>query len=193
MSVKKELRKILMQKRKNLHNIFFDKLVSELLIDSEIFNNADTILLYASLDDEISTDYLIEQSLGCGKKVALPLCKDLNGNMDFYYINGFDDLKIGSFSVREPDDIKCKILTEFENSICVVPAIAFDKRGYRLGYGKGYYDRFLQKYSSISVGLCYNELIEEELPINSFDMAVNYIITQNSIISVCSEEENNGK
>lgn len=192
MSEKNELRKELLLKRRKLHSKYLDESVANILIKTDIFKNAKTILLYASLDDEISTDFLIECALNCEKRVALPVCIDKNGNMDFYYINSFDDLVTGHFSVREPDINKCGIVTDYSNSICIVPAISYDERGYRLGYGKGYYDRFLQKYTSISVGLCYNELVKKELPINSFDIPVDYIVTQSRIISVGFEEDNNG-
>lgn len=193
MSVKNELRKDLLSKRKNFHSIELDESVAKNLINCILFEKANTILLYASLNDEISTDFLIEYSLSQGKQVALPVCLDKNGNMDFYYISSFDDLVTGYFSVREPDINKCSVVTDFSNSICIVPAVSYDEKGYRLGYGKGYYDRFLQKYSSISVGLCYNELIEKELPVNSFDVPVNYVVTQDRVISFDCQEENNGE
>lgn len=193
MSVKKELRKALLKKRKQLHNPELDEMIFNNLIKSDVYNNADTVLLYASLDNEISTDALINYSLDCGKKVALPACLDKNGNMSFYYIKSIDDLKLGYFSLREPECDESTLLTDFNGSICVVPAIAFAKSGHRLGYGKGYYDRFLQNYTSISVGLCYNELIEDSLPYDEFDVAVDYIVTQSSILTACLKEENNGE
>lgn len=193
MSVKNEIRKKLLQKRKEIHSKKLDECVYNMLVDSDIFKNAQTILLYASLDDEISTDSMIDYAINSGKKVALPVCRDKNGNMDFYYIKSTDELVKGYFSVREPDADKCTVVTDYSGSICIVPAVSYDEKGYRLGYGKGYYDRFLQKYTSISVGLCYNELIEKELPINSFDVPVDYIVTQNRVITVDNEEDNNGK
>ena len=104
--------------------------------------------------------------------------------MEFYYINAMNDLKSGFFGVREPDINKCEKITDFSDSICIVPAIAYDKSGYRLGYGKGYYDRFLKNNTLISVGVCYNELIEENLPRDEYDIPVNYIITQSGLIVV---------
>lgn len=193
MSVKYEIRKKLLQKRKEIHSKKLDECVCNMLVDSNLFKNAQSILLYASLDDEISTDCLIDYAINCGKKVALPVCRDKKGNMDFYYIKSTDELVKGYFSVREPDADKCAVVTDYSDSICIVPAVSYDEKGFRLGYGKGYYDRFLQKYTSISVGLCYNELIEKELPINSYDVPVDYIVTQNRLISVDNEEDNNGK
>jgi 5-formyltetrahydrofolate cyclo-ligase len=104
--------------------------------------------------------------------------------MDFYYINSMSDLVEGHFGVREPNTATCTKVTDFKDSVCIVPAISYDKLGYRLGYGKGYYDRFLKKFTIISVGMCYNELITDRLPIGEYDVPVDYIITQDGVFSV---------
>ncbi len=192
MSEKNELRKELKAFRKAVHNKNDDADIVNHLIQSELFKTSEAVLLYAALDDEINIDSVICASLDMGKKTALPVCADNKGTMSFYYISSPDDLKTGFFSVREPDIKKCRICDDFKNSICVVPGIAFDRRGYRLGYGKGYYDRFLENFSSLSVGLCYNELLKSFLPCDKFDRSVDYIITQKGIIMSHSEEDYNG-
>lgn len=189
---KNELRKILKAKRHKLHCELLDSMVCNKLAAFEPYINTDTVLFYAPLNDEINIDILIKASLEKGRRVALPLCSDDKGNMDFYYIKSLSDLKDGYFGVREPDKSKCSKCTEFENTICIVPAVSYDKNGYRLGYGKGYYDRFLKNYCSLSVGLCYNEMIEDMLPVGEYDIPVNYIITQDSVICVRKKEDNNG-
>lgn len=185
MQIKKELRKELKLKRKNIEKkAQNDEFIRENLICSDLYLDAKQVLFYAALDDEIIIDDCITDALMLGKKAALPVCTDDNGNMDFYYINSMDDLKAGFFGVREPDINKCEKVTDFSDSICIVPAIAYDKSGHRLGYGKGYYDRFLKNNTLISVGVCYNELIEDNLPNDEYDIPVNYIITQNGLIVV---------
>ena len=154
------------------------------------FQKAKTVLCYLALNDEIKTDSLINYSFKEGKRVAVPYCIDDEGNMEFYLIKSISDTEIRSFGVREPIIEKCEKLTDFSESVVIVPALCFDKRGYRLGYGKGYYDRFLKNYSFISVGLCYNSLIKNEIPINEFDQKVDYIVTENQIISVKGGVEN---
>lgn len=193
MSVKKDLRKEFKALRKSIHSGQNDEKICKILSECEIYQNAETVLFYASLDDEICVDSVIEDAISKGKKVALPVCTDTDGNMDYYYIHSLDDLITGFFSVREPDTNFCKICHDFSNSICVVPGIAFDKNGYRLGYGKGYYDRFLKKTALVSVGLCYNELVVEKIPNEKYDIPVDYIITQDRLITVLKEEDNNGK
>ncbi len=185
MSLKQNLRKQLRQKRRNIKSkSSFDRIICENLICCDEYLNAKTVLFYAALDEEINIDSCIHDALLLGKAVALPVCMDSDGNMEFYYIHSLDELKSGTFGVREPDISKCTPVTEFSSSICIVPAISYDKRGYRLGYGKGYYDKFLEKINIISVGLCYNELIVDELPNDEYDIPVNCIISQNGIYRV---------
>ena len=185
MQIKNELRKKLKSKRKNIEKkAQSDEFIRENLICSDLYLEAGQVLFYAALEDEINIDECITDALMLGKKVALPVCTDDNGNMSFYYINSIKDLKSGFFGVREPDINKCEKVTDFSGAVCIVPAIAYDKSGYRLGYGKGYYDRFLKNNSLISVGVCYNELIEDNLPKDEYDIPVNYIITQNGLIVV---------
>ena len=185
MQIKKELRKELKAKRKNLEKkAQSDEFIRENLICSDLYLESKQVLFYAGLDDEINLDECINDALLLGKKAALPICTDDSGNMEFYYINAMNDLKSGFFGVREPDINKCEKVTDFSDSICIVPAISYDKSGYRLGYGKGYYDRFLKKFTIISVGLCYNSFLRENLPINEFDVAVNFIATEDKIINL---------
>ena len=107
---------------------------------------------------------------------------DFNGNMDFYYIESLSELSLGSYEIREPDPEKSEKVKDFSNCVCLVPALAYDKNGYRLGYGKGYYDRFIKKFIIISVGLCYNEFLSDGLPVEKHDEAVDCIATEHEII-----------
>ena len=102
--------------------------------------------------------------------------------MEFRIIKSFSDLHKGFYGISEPDDT-CEKVCSFDDAVCLVPGIAFDQNGYRLGYGKGYYDRFLKNNVSVSAGLCYNNLVVNELPINDFDMKVDFIITEQEVIS----------
>lgn len=161
-----------------------DSSIIKTFINSPLYKDSKQILMYMALDDEVNIDGLIELSRINGKNIAVPYCTDNDGEMEFYYINTLDDLVVGKFGVREPNIKVCKKMTDYKDSVILVPAIAFDTNGYRLGYGKGYYDRFLAKYPFISVGLCYNSLIVDKLPINEYDKSVDYIITDARFLSV---------
>ena len=182
---KKELRSYIKTKRKSVENkAEKDSLVAQNLLSLDEIKKAYTVLCYISLDDEICTDEIIRVLLDSGKSVGAPYCVDNNGNMDFYYITDFDDLRIQSFGVREPVIEKCKKVTSFDNTIIILPGLCFDSNGNRLGYGKGYYDRFLQIHSLISVGLCYNSLIVKKVPTDMYDKKADIIVTENDIIRI---------
>ena len=192
MHTKKQLRQIIKNKRKSIAGKeLIDEKIAELFISSNLYKNADTILCYASLTDEINTDAIIKKALDDGKNVALPLCENSDGVMNFYIINGFDDLLCGHFGVREPNVKKCKMLDDSSNSVIVVPGLCFDRCGFRVGYGKGYYDRYLQNFNLYSVGLCYNNFIIDKVPADIYDKNVDFIVSEYSI-TVCNDGGKNG-
>ena len=164
-----------------------DFLICRNVLESDLFKNSNQILCYYPLEDEINTLPIIEFALKQKKKIALPYCTDYNGNMEFYYINSLDDLKIGSYDIMEPDILNCEKILDFSGSLCIVPAFSFDKKGFRLGYGKGYYDRFLKKFTFNSIGLCYNSFLSDSLPDDEHDIAVQYIATEDKI-TLCKED-----
>ncbi len=177
---KQTLRTALLDKRRALTNkALMDTAITERLIASAFFQHADTLLCYLSLPDEVSTDNIILAAWNAGKRVAVPVCR--GEHMDFYCITAFDELHCGSFCVREPDTQCCERLSEYTGSICIVPGLAFQKNGFRLGYGKGYYDRFLKNYAFLSVGLCYNSLVLNGLPTEPHDIPVDMVITDEQI------------
>ena len=146
-----------------------NKTITESVLESEQYKNADKIFAYWSVDSEVDTHDIIAKALSDGKRVALPKCTDKNGNMKFYYIASLADLVDGMYGIKEPpEDFIAEDYTE--NSLCLVPALAFDKEGYRLGYGKGYYDRFLSDISPYKLGICKKELLLEKLPYSEYDI-----------------------
>ncbi len=151
-------------------------------IQNEAYKNADTLFMYYSVKGEADTLKIIDSALSDGKRVALPKCTDKNGNMEFYFIGDREiSLADGVFSLKEPDTSVCSKAAFGENNLCVVPALAFDKTGNRLGYGGGYYDRFLSTFKGQRIGLCYEECLCELLPCESHDLRVDMIITDKKI------------
>ena len=159
----------------------FDNAVFNRLISLNVYKQADVILTFVSTDIEVDTHQLIKYSLEQGKKIAVPKCISGTRNMAFYLIESFDDLEVATFSVLEPKTDKCTILENFENSICIVPGLAFDLNGYRLGYGKGYYDRFLSRYNGTTIGICYCSCTLNKLIKGKFDRNVDILITDKFI------------
>lgn len=161
----------------------FDKKICNKLLNLWAVRETDTFLCYVSTEIEVDTKEFINALLSAGKKVAVPRCEGGPSEMNFYYINSPDELSSGSFGVLEPESNREKMLTETENTICIVPAFMFDKSGYRLGYGKGYYDRYLSKYKGSTIGICYSQNIRDELFHGKYDRTVDMIVTEKQIIT----------
>ena len=157
-----------------------DKAITYNVLNTFEYKNADKLFVYWSTKGEVDTRKIIEDALTLGKKVALPKCTDDKGNMQFYYIGLLSDLTEGMYGIMEPmGDMLADDYTA--ESLCLVPALSFDTDGYRLGYGKGYYDRFLSGFSGVSIGLAYEECLCDKLPRDEYDKKVNYIITNDKI------------
>lgn len=165
-------------KKKN-DNKIYNKLIS-----TSMFKNSDTVLIFVSTEIEVDTKNIIQYVLSIGKKVAVPKCISGTRLMDFYLITSLDDLEVATFSVLEPITDKCEKLTEFNNSICIIPGLGFDLEGYRLGYGKGYYDRFLSGYNGLNIGICYCSCTVNSLRHGRYDKKVNYLITEKYIKTI---------
>ena len=142
------------------------------------YQNCDTLITFVSTPIEVDTHQLILRALDDGKKVAVPYCVPGTRQMEFYCIRSLDDLSPRTFGVLEPDPASCEKLGETKNSLCIVPGLAFDRQGYRLGYGKGYYDRFLSRYDGFKVGVVYEGCFLTALPHGYYDVAVDLLITE---------------
>lgn len=158
-----------------------DRSILDRLMGLYQYQQADTLLCYVSTPIEVNTHGLIEQALAEGKRVAVPRCIEGTHNMDFYYIRSFDDLEKRTFGVLEPKLPQCPKVTDFQGSICVVPALLYDLKGFRLGYGAGYYDRFLSVYNGFKVGIIYGECVRPHLQHGRYDVPVDLLVTENYI------------
>ncbi len=161
----------------------YDKKICNKLLNLWAVRETETFLCYVSTDIEVDTREFINVLLSSGKRVAVPRCEGGPSEMNFYYINSLDELSAGSFGVLEPESDEENMLTQTENTICIVPAFMFDKSGYRLGYGKGYYDRYLSKYKGSTIGICYSQNVKDELFHGKFDRTVDMIVTEKQIIT----------
>lgn len=177
---KTSFRKKLIQKRKNIDKekkSIFDREISRKIICSDFFEKAERVLVFASTDDEFDTRYIIERCRLLYKRVYYPLCLDREGNMKFMKTDSAGDLQNGMYGIPEPKPY-CREYVPMPNDIIIVPCLSVDKNGYRIGYGKGYYDRFLKNFNGTSICPCYDELLADELPSDENDIKINIIITQ---------------
>lgn len=137
----------------------------------------DTLLIYVSTPIEVDTHRIIRHALSDGKTVAVPRCVPGTREMNFYRINSLDELESGTFGVLEPPPVEENLLPPDTDGLCIVPAFSYDWNGYRLGYGKGYYDRFLSQFRGQIVGICYSECVQKSLPHGRYDRPVELLVT----------------
>lgn len=179
---KSSLRKRLINSRRGINpsrKAAMDLSIFDALISLKQYENATTILTYVSTDIEVDTLQLIDHALKEGKKVATPKCDYDSTTINFYQISSRDELYPAKFSLLEPLANEERLVTSMHESICIVPGLAFDRKGYRLGYGKGFYDRFLSEYDGKSIGICYSDYICDRLAIDKYDIPVSLIVTDN--------------
>ncbi len=177
--VKQGLRQKFRRKRENMSDVvksIFDLRICERLTRLEEYENSNTLFTYVSKAIEVDTYKIIYEAWRDDKKVAIPKCYTEDRTMKFYYINSIDDMEKCTFGVYEPIESKCEEATNFSEGICLIPGFSFDRKGYRLGYGQGYYDRFLPLFQGKKIGLCYSNCMSYELPRGRFDVHAEIVI-----------------
>ena len=151
------------------------------ILSSAAYRYADVILLYYPIKGEINVLPIMEAALAAGKKVAFPKCCAEDRSMVFHYASSEADFEKGAYGLREPLPTLPYFdpLTEGEkNVLCIVPAVVYDRKGYRVGYGGGYYDRFFGKFRPASIGVVYEEFILRSVPHGRFDISVDVVISE---------------
>lgn len=158
-----------------------DAEIQSRLLSLHQYAQNDLVFTYVSKDIEVDTMALIRAAWANRKMVAVPRCVPGVIDMEFYLIKEEEDLEPGMFGVLEPVPERCEKLTDYFKGICIVPGLSFDAGGYRLGYGKGYYDRFLSQFQGVTVGICYSNCTQWKLPHGRYDKPVNLLITDKYI------------
>lgn len=163
-----------------------DESICSRFVSLASFRFAETILFYAPLDAEIDIMPCAELALAQGKKIAFPRCDTENNTMTYHFVTDLSQLSVDSFGIREPSP-DAPVFDPKKNRkscVCIVPALVYDKQGYRLGYGRGYYDRFLSDFYGTTVGPIYRDFIIDRVPRGRFDAHVDVLITEKGVISL---------
>ncbi len=179
-SEKKSLRNLLLEKRDNT-SFDFMKIASEKMqkklkkINS--FRNAQKIGVYYPIGSEILTQDIIQELLSNGKDVFLP--KVIGENIEFRKITDFSSLEKGSFDIMEPKE-DCQIDNNLD--VVLVPTVGISSTGVRLGYGHGFYDRYLAEHKTTTISLTLEKQIVKNIPKSEHDIIINWIITEDRIL-----------
>ncbi len=184
------VRRDILSKRKTLDESEknnMDSKICRALLSLATYRYCDTVLFYYPLGGEVDVIPAIQKAWEDKKKVYLPRCsKHDKGVMDFYLVTSFEQLEKGSFGVMEPLGKTEKYNKNIKNSnaICIMPALSYDRKGYRLGYGRGYYDRYLQGFSGMKIGIAYSQFVSKDVPHGYFDVRADIIITEKGAVTV---------
>ncbi|NCC25873.1 MAG: 5-formyltetrahydrofolate cyclo-ligase [Deltaproteobacteria bacterium] len=179
---KKRLRAEMLARRMAMSAKEFERrsgLIHDRLRSMIIWPQARCVALYASFRNEVDTLVLLDELETRGVEILLPrCCPDRAGEMNFYKLGSCRDLVCGAHGIQEPDERVCEPVTDPRPDVVLVPALAFDRNGYRLGYGGGYYDRFLGAVGagSVSVGLAFDFQVVDAIPREPWDMPVSHVI-----------------
>lgn len=148
------------------------KILCSRFLTTDTYQNAQTIYGYLSYNQEVRTMPILEQALRDGKKVALPKC--YGPEMRFIFIE--DLTRIGKSSCGVPEPLDDVPIADDETALVLMPGMAFDQAGHRMGYGGGYYDRFLSAQPHHpTIALCYDFQVVEQLPTDTFDIPVEQL------------------
>lgn len=178
---KSSLRRLLLQKRDTISADYISiasKQIQKNLKKIEAYRVAKKIAGYYSIGSEVRTGSIIQEILADGKTVALP--RVVEDKIVFCEVRSFDELEKGEFGIMEPK-LSCPITNNFD--IILVPAIAMTKEGQRLGYGMGYYDRFLANTTATTIALAYSKLLVKSIPRSNHDITIQWIVTEDDVIN----------
>lgn len=156
---------------------FKDNSIAEKVKKLYQYRYAKVIMVYVSTPIEIDTFKIIENAFNDGKSVAVPRCIPETRQMEFHYITSVDQLTPGTFGVLEPPEFY-PIVKDFKDALMLVPGFMFDSFGFRLGYGKGYYDRYMAKYDGSAVGLCYSNEFKNHMYHGRYDRSVDTVVSE---------------
>ncbi|RAZ68462.1 5-formyltetrahydrofolate cyclo-ligase [Planococcus maitriensis] len=156
--------------------------ILEKLLEDPDFQQADTIGVTISRWPEVDTLPLIEACWNLGKKVAAPKCFAKDRTMDFRLFDSLDQLEVVYMDLQEPVEALTQAIGPEDIGLLIVPGVVFTKSGYRIGFGGGYYDRYLSGFNGNTRSLAFDLQLAGELPIESHDIPVDGIITETAAI-----------
>lgn len=147
------------------------------------FRHAEYVLLYAAMENEIDITPIAKEALARGKKIAFPRCDKESHTMRYHMVSSLSELAPDAYSILEPpaDAPVYDPDTAVGSAVCFVPGLVYDRAGYRLGYGKGFYDRYLSAFSGCTLGVVYSDYILPSVPRGRYDVSVNILLTEKGV------------
>jgi 5-formyltetrahydrofolate cyclo-ligase len=158
--------------------------IRDRLKEQVIWKNAGSVLFFAPVPNEVDVWPLLEEAINTGKTVALPRFDSTDQSYVACRVqNLLNEIVTGEFGIREPA-AKCVEISFSKFDLVLVPGVAFDLSGHRLGRGRGFYDRLLAEVRGIKCGVAFDEQIVNEIPVGTLDVQVNFILTATRCVKV---------
>jgi 5-formyltetrahydrofolate cyclo-ligase len=178
---KKEIRSNMIEKLKQMsieERENKSKIITGKLIETKVWKEASVIATTIPMDHEINTSFLIKAAWNEDKTIVVPKCIHKTKEMKFYKIMSFSDLEKGYFGIMEPIISRCEEVVKENIDLIIVPGVAYTKEGNRIGYGGGYFDRYLENYNKSFLSLAFQCQIIDKLPCEQHDIHIPFIITE---------------
>ena len=163
------------------------QIICESLLQEPSIIEGKTIAMTISIFPEVNTYQIISKLWSLGKRVVVPKCNHKTKHMQFYQITSFDELVPAPMGLYEPNHLLASAIEHKYIDVCIVPGIVFDQRGYRIGYGGGYYDRFLPSFNGKKISISFDEQLVKEVPYEKHDIPIDLLITNKHRISFVKE------
>ncbi|WNF37765.1 5-formyltetrahydrofolate cyclo-ligase [Bacillaceae bacterium IKA-2] len=167
-------------KMKETDYILFCSEIKNKLLQSKEWDEATTIGITIATKREIDTIPIIEAGWKQGKQIVVPKCFPKEKKLNFYQINSFLEVEDSFYSLKEPITTLTPFVNKEQIDLVIVPGLIFDKEGYRIGFGGGYYDRYLNGYHNDTIALAFDFQLVDEVPKEAYDIPVRKIITNTS-------------
>ena len=158
--------------------------IADQLFQTSFWQNSSTVMSYLSFQNEVMTELIYRQGWLEGKTMLLPICSAQNGIMTMSVLSSFDQLIPNRYGIRELPAPLQQVIAPPKIDLCLIPGIAFDRYGNRLGFGSGYYDRYLAQIASHvpRIALAHScQFYDGLLPVDQYDLPMHYILTENGL------------
>lgn len=155
------------------------------LRENSFFNNSAYVMIYLDFKQEVKTDFIINYCLEHGKKVYIPICIPETHEICISRITNLKELQSGHYGIREPKEEYIRLSDSNLIDLVLIPGVAFDSVGNRIGFGAGYYDRFMKRLQpkAVKAALAYSFQIVDIVPSNDYDIPADYIVTEKGTIN----------
>ncbi len=176
--------KMIMDEPDPVYRTDADSHIVQNILDSNIYKKAGTIFTFITMENEIDVRPLIEDALRKGKTVCGPKCyKDRR--MEARKIRGFEDVINGFLDIPEPKD-SCPVISKEDIDLAFIPCLAADANGNRVGYGAGYYDRYLKSFTGETILFCREKQLLKKMPVEPHDICTGYYVTEKGLFAAGS-------